>query len=67
MLWPGFLEWGGQEDTLSSRLGYELVSLLGKVAAQPPRPEDLPFEVQNEAELYTKLPGQPEPTFWLCR
>ena len=69
---PGFLVRCGQEDTLSSRQGYDLVSLLGagvgggsgavvRVAYQAPKPEDLPLEVQNEAELGTELLGQPEP------
>ena len=58
---PGFLVQCGQEDTLNSRQGYELVSLLGGVAYQAPELEDLPLEVQNEAELGTELLGQPEP------
>ena len=58
---PGFLVRCGHEDTLSSRQGYESVSLLGGVAYQAPKPEDLPLEIQNEAELGTELPGQPEP------
>ena len=63
---PGFLVRCGQEDTLSSRQGYELVFRLGgravaQVAYQAPKPEDWPLEVQNEAELGTELLGQPEP------